>query len=87
MPSKNELTAQQIVELIKEETGKEIKVATFYGYAHRGQAPQRLPEKVGNTPVWDRRKILEWIHNRPGRGARTDISKPRRRTKEPDTTE
>ncbi|MET4614097.1 hypothetical protein ABIC28_005110 [Rhodococcus sp. PvR044] len=85
MPSKNEITVQQIIELMKQETGKEIKPMTYYSYEARGQAPARIG-KVGNSPVYDRRKVLEWINNRPGRGAGGGRP-PRRRTQDTDTTE
>lgn len=84
MANPNRLTAKQCVELLKEETGDEIKPVTFHAYVHRGHAPKPV-EKIGSTPLWKRSDILEWIHNRPGRGARTDLRKPRRRTK--DTTD
>ena len=84
MANPNRLTAQQCVDLLKEETGDEIKPVTFHSYVHRGHAPKPV-EKIGNTPLWKRSEIVEWARNRPGRGARTDLRKPRRRTKTTDT--
>ncbi len=49
MANPNRLTAQQVVDLVKELTGREIKPVTFHSYAHRGQAPKAV-EKIGNTP-------------------------------------
>lgn len=83
MANPNRLTAQQVIELIKELTGDEIKVNTFYGYVSRGQAPKAV-EKIGNTSLWKKSEITEWALNRPGRGARTDLPKTRRRTKDTD---
>ncbi|WP_072814927.1 helix-turn-helix transcriptional regulator [Rhodococcus zopfii] len=84
MANPNRLTAQQVVDLVKELTGREIKPVTFHSYAHRGQAPKAV-EKIGNTPLWKRSEIVEWAENRPGRGARTDLRPTRRRTTPADT--
>ncbi|MEE2062213.1 hypothetical protein [Rhodococcus artemisiae] len=84
MANPNRLTAQQCVDLLKEETGDEIKPVTFHAYVNRGHAPKPV-EKIGSTPLWKRSEIVEWARNRPGRGARTDLRKPRRRTKTTDT--
>lgn len=78
MANPNRLTAQQCIDLIKETTGKEIKLMTWHSYAHRGQAPKSV-EKIGNTPLWKRSEIVEWAQNRPGRGARTDLRPTRGR--------
>lgn len=83
MANPNRLTAQQCVEVLKEETGDEIKPVTFHSYVNRGHAPKPV-EKIGNTPLWKRSEIVEWARNRPGRGARTDLRKPRRRTRATD---
>lgn len=80
MANPNRLTTQQVVDLVKELTGKEIKPMTFAGYVTRGQAPKPV-EKIGATPLWKRSEIVEWAENRPGRGARTDLRKPRRPAK------
>jgi predicted DNA-binding transcriptional regulator AlpA len=79
MVSPHRLTTDQVIDLIKEETGTEISISTFRGYVSRGQAPAPV-EKIGRTPLWKRSDIIEWAHNRPGQGARTDIPKRRRRT-------
>ncbi|QXC46719.1 MULTISPECIES: helix-turn-helix transcriptional regulator [Rhodococcus erythropolis group] len=84
MANPNRLTAQQCVDLLKEETGDEIKPVTFHAYVNRGHAPKPV-EKIGSTPLWKRSEIVEWARNRPGRGARTDLRKPRRRTNTADT--
>ncbi|MDH6284506.1 hypothetical protein M2280_005766 [Prescottella agglutinans] len=83
MANPNRLTAQQCVDLLRELTGDEIKPGSFHSYAARGHAPKPV-EKIGNTPLRKRSEIVEWAQNRPGRGARTDLSKPRRRTKNTD---
>lgn len=75
MATRNDmLTAQDCVDLMKAETGTEIAPATFRTYVFRGQAPAAV-DKIGRTPVYDRKEILEWIHNRPGTGARTDLTR------------
>lgn len=85
MANPNRLTATDCIALIKEMTGKEIKLMTWHSYAHRGQAPAAV-EKIGNTPLWRRGDVVQWIENRPGHGARTDLRPARtRRTKKPDT--
>ncbi len=50
MANPNRLTAQQCVEVLKEETGDEIKPVTFHSYVNRGHAPPKPVEKIGNTP-------------------------------------
>ncbi|MDH6293137.1 helix-turn-helix transcriptional regulator [Rhodococcus opacus] len=80
MVSPHRLTTDQVIDLLKEETGTELSLSTFRGYVSRGQAPAPV-EKIGRTPLWKRSDIIEWAHNRPGQGARTDIPKRRRRTK------
>jgi predicted DNA-binding transcriptional regulator AlpA len=79
MVSPHRLTTDQVIDLIKEETGTELSISTFRGYVSRGQAPAPV-EKIGRTPLWKRSDIIKWAHNRPGQGARTDIPKRRRRT-------
>ncbi|QHE72671.1 helix-turn-helix transcriptional regulator [Rhodococcus sp. WAY2] len=79
MVSPHRLTTDQVIDLINEETGTELSISTFRGYVSRGQAPAPV-EKIGRTPLWKRSDIIEWAHNRPGQGARTDIPKRRRHT-------
>ena len=81
MANPHRLTTDQLVDLIKEETGTELSASTFRGYVSRGQAPAPV-EKIGRTPLWKRSEIVAWANNRPGQGARTDIRKPRRRRAE-----
>lgn len=80
MADRRLLTTQEVVDLIEAETGSAIAPATFRSYVARGQAP-RPAERRANTPFYRRKEILEWAHNRPGTGARTDIaarSRPQR---------
>lgn len=74
MVSKNLLTSTEALALIEEVSGTAIKPDTFRSYSTRGQAPAPK-EKVGRTLLWDRREIEEWARNRPGRGARTDLTR------------
>lgn len=66
------LTPQEVVDLIKAETGSIMSARTFRSYAYRGQAPGAV-KMVGRTALYDREQILDWAHNRPGSGARTDL--------------
>lgn len=79
MADRRLLTNQEVVALIEAETGTTITSATFRSYVARGQAPSPIERRAG-SPFYSRKQILEWIHNRPGSGARTDIpkSKPTR---------
>ncbi|EKT82152.1 transcriptional regulator (plasmid) [Rhodococcus opacus] len=79
MANPHRLTTDQVIDLIKEETGTEMAIGTFRGYVTRGHAPAPV-EKIGRTPLWKRSEIIEWAHNRPGQGARTDIRGRKRRT-------
>ena len=71
-------TTDQVLELIKAETGNELSASTFRGYVSRGQAPAPV-EWIGRTPLFKRSEIAEWARNRPGQGARTDLRTSRRR--------
>lgn len=83
MANPNRLTTAQVVELVKELTGTELKLMTFAGYVSRGQAPKPV-ERISNTPLWKRSEIVKWAENRSGQGTHTDLRKPRRRTKAAD---
>lgn len=50
-----------------------IGASTFRGYVARGHAPAPagFDPKTG-LRVWDEAKVMAWIENRPGQGARTD---------------
>lgn len=74
------ITAQEAVDLIKAESGSSMTATTFRAYTYRGQAPGPV-KTVGRTPLYSRKKILEWAQNRPGSGARTDIVEPKRQRK------
>lgn len=64
-------TAQVIAELGR--NGVHIKAGTWRAYVARGQAPARV-RKVGPTPLWAPGDIADWLRERPGPGARTDIT-------------
>ncbi|MBB6172155.1 putative DNA-binding transcriptional regulator AlpA [Nocardiopsis mwathae] len=50
-----------------------VKLKTWHAYVSRGQAPQ--PDgRMGRTPWWWASTVDEWIENRAGQGARTDLS-------------
>jgi predicted DNA-binding transcriptional regulator AlpA len=76
MVSKNLLTSTEALTLIEEVSGTAIKPDTFRSYSTRGQAPTPK-EKVGRTLLWDKAEIEQWARNRPGRGARTDLTRNR----------
>ncbi len=49
-----------------------VKPSTFRAYIVRNQAP-KPDAMIGNTPGWLPETIDDWMRNRPGRGARTDL--------------
>lgn len=71
------VTAQEAVALIEAETKSVMKAQTFRSYVYRDLAPAPV-KKVGRTLLFSRKQIIEWAQNRPGSGARTDISDPKR---------
>jgi len=46
-----------------------LKPNTWSGYVSRNQAPQPV-KRVGSTPLWSRREVLDWQESRRGRGHR-----------------
>ena len=54
--------------------------STWRAYVHRGHAPKPDGWYDKRTPWWWESTIDEWMANRPGRGARTDL----RRTNPPE---
>lgn len=76
VPEPKLVTAQEAVELIEAETKSVMKAQTFRSYVYRGLAPAPV-KKIGRTLLFSRRQIIEWAQNRPGSGARTDISDPK----------
>lgn len=68
-----ELTADQVVATIaRYQPGNRITARTWRSYVSRGRAPQPI-RHIGRTPLWDPSQVLEWLQNRPGQGARTDL--------------
>jgi len=67
---------QQVEEWTSDRCAAEwsVKVRTWHGYVAKGQAPKPL-RRVGRTPVWSAEQVRNW--ERPGQGARTDITKSR----------
>lgn len=53
---------------------------TFTAYVSRGLAPAAALELAGRK-FYKLATINRWIGNRPGRGARTDLKRPRASTK------
>lgn len=47
-----------------------VSKGTWSGYVSRGQAPKPV-ERVGSTPLWDEREVVEWVASRPGQGSRS----------------
>lgn len=77
MANRSLITNAEVVDLIEAETGKRIAVSTWRSYVARGQGV--APEDPGRSAVlYSRKKVLEWIHNRPGAGARTDLATTKR---------
>lgn len=67
------ITNQEVVELIKAETGAAIAISTWRSYVARNQAPAPVERRAG-SPFYSRKQVLAWIHHRPGIGARTDLT-------------
>ncbi|MGU3438270.1 helix-turn-helix transcriptional regulator [Actinomycetes bacterium M1A6_2h] len=68
----NELTTADVLALIEDRTGKALAAKTWTSYVARGQAPKPA-RHISRTPLYARDEIEEWIDNRPGAGARTDL--------------
>ncbi|MDJ0363132.1 transcriptional regulator [Rhodococcus sp. H29-C3] len=67
-----ELTLPQVLTRIEERMGKKIAASTWRSYVARDQAPKPV-RRVGREPMFAGADIEEWIKERPGRGARTDL--------------
>lgn len=53
-----------------------MRPATWRPYVTRGQAPAPHRREISGghaLPVWRKADLDNWRHNRPGRGARTDL--------------
>lgn len=49
-----------------------VRPDTWTSYVSRGQAP--APDgRLGSKPWWHRATVEQWIAERPGMGARTDL--------------
>ena len=48
-----------------------LSVRTVEAYRRDGRLPEAT--MVGRTPTWTRAQIDQWMTNRPGQGARTDL--------------
>ena len=48
-----------------------LSVRTVEAYRTDGRMPEAT--MVGRTPTWTREQIDQWMTNRPGQGARTDL--------------
>ncbi|OAK54003.1 helix-turn-helix transcriptional regulator [Rhodococcoides kyotonense] len=68
----DELTTADVLALIEDKTGKAISAKTWSSYVTRGQAPKPA-RHLSRTPLFSREDIEQWIANRPGSGARTDL--------------
>jgi hypothetical protein len=52
-----------------------VKVKTWTSYVARGQAPSAWGyDSISGRQVWRANVVREWHGNRPGKGARTDLS-------------
>lgn len=51
-----------------------ISASTLRSYYSSGRMP-RPDATIGTTPGWTEKTIHEWMDNRPGTGARTDLKK------------
>lgn len=66
------LTLADVLALIEDRTGKAITSSTWRSYVARGQAP-KPKRRISNAPLYSREDIEQWIADRPGSGARTDL--------------
>lgn len=68
----DELTTAEVLALIEDKTGRAIAVKTWSSYVARRQAPAPA-RRIQRTPLYSRDDIEQWITDRPGSGARTDL--------------
>ncbi|WP_242640394.1 helix-turn-helix transcriptional regulator [Rhodococcoides fascians] len=68
----DELSLAEVLTLIEHRTGKAITSSTWRSYVARGQAPKPI-RRISNAPLYSRDDIDQWITDRPGSGARTDL--------------
>lgn len=55
-----------------------IQPGTWRSYVARGQAPKPTRHLDQRTPLWSAAEVRAW--QRPGRGARTDLTTPKEQT-------
>ena len=67
-----ELSLSEVLTLIETKTGKPLARSTWRSYVARGQAPAPV-RYLGREPLYSTHTITQWIEQRPGRGARTDL--------------
>ncbi|WP_257886316.1 helix-turn-helix transcriptional regulator [Rhodococcoides fascians] len=68
----DELSLAEVLTLIERRTGKAITSSTWRSYVARGQAPKPI-RRISNAPLYSQKAIEQWIADRPGSGARTDL--------------
>lgn len=68
-----ELTTAEVLELLAE-LGQPVAASTWRSYVARGQAPGPI-RYLGRDPQYDEDDVREWVQNRPGQGARTDLGR------------
>lgn len=67
-----ELSLPEVLALIERKLPKPIKASTWRSYVARDQAPKPVRYQ-GREPLYAAEEIENWIAERPGRGARTDL--------------
>jgi hypothetical protein len=78
-----ELTSDQVVATItRYQPAARMTARSWRSLVSKQRAPQPV-RHVGRTPLWDPAEVLAWLQDRPGRGARTDLTAPNT----PDTAE
>jgi predicted DNA-binding transcriptional regulator AlpA len=50
-----------------------VQPSTWDAYITRGRAP-KADGRLGNQRWWYRATVEQWMRDRPGRGARTDLT-------------
>ncbi len=69
------LTRTQVAALVSDLTGRGTSPDTWSGYVTRRQAPECDSRDDTGHPWWFELTIREWVAARPGRGARTDLTR------------
>jgi predicted DNA-binding transcriptional regulator AlpA len=73
MAKKDQLTTAEVAKLVG------VKPSTWRSYLGRNTAPPPDGRYDERTVYWYRSTIERWVKARPGRGARSDLGRKRKR--------